>query len=235
MYPLFPLSTILPLIFLPFTLTTTLTLLLPAELHPLPPSTHATLLTTNFTLTAPLRRSNSFSFANVPSGDYLCEVYSRDYFFSPMRVDVDAEKGIEVWRTYRGNEWGNKGERMGGIGEKKDEEVRVEVKTQGEKGYYEGRGGFSPLTLLKSPMILIAIFGMGMMVGMPYLLDSMDPETRKEFEESQKSGPLAGVTAATNPMQNFDIAAWMAGSGKSEKSVSTGADEGGGGKARRRG
>ena len=64
---------------------------------------------------------------------------------------------------------------------------------------------------------------------------AVDPETRKEFEESQKSGPLAGVSAATNPMQNFDMAAWMAGSGKSEKSFTTGAEEGGGGKARRRG
>ncbi|MCJ1432129.1 hypothetical protein MMC27_001485 [Xylographa pallens] len=235
MHPLLPLSTILPLILLPFTLASTLTLLLPAGLNPLPPSTHATLLTTNLTLKAPLRRSNSFSFANVPPGDYLCEVYSRDYFFSPMRVDVDPKKRIEVWRTYRGNEWGNKGERMGGSVDGKEEEVRIEVKSQGEKGYYEGRGGFSPLTLLKNPMILIAIFGMAMMVGMPYLLESMDPEMRKEFEESQKSGPLAGVTAATNPMQNFDMAAWMAGSGKSEKSVSTGAEEGGGGKARRRG
>ena len=58
-----------------------------------------------------------------------------------MRVDVDAQKGIEVWRTYRGNEWGNKGERMGGSVDGKEEEVRIEVKTQGEKGYYEGRGG----------------------------------------------------------------------------------------------
>ncbi|MCJ1407817.1 hypothetical protein MMC19_001888 [Ptychographa xylographoides] len=79
------------------------------------------------------------------------------------------------------------------------------------------------MSYLKSPMILIAIAGMGMMVGMPYLLDSMDPETKKEFEEAQKSGPLAGVSsAAANPMQGFDMAAWMAGSGKS---ASSGADE----------
>ena len=141
MHPLLPLSAALPLVLLPFTLASTLTLLLPSGLNQLLPSTHATLLTTNLTLKAPLRRSNSFSFANVPPGDYLCEVYSRDYFFSPMRVDVDAEKGIEVWRTYRGNEWSNKGEKIGGSANGKEEDVRIEVKTQGEKGYYEGRGG----------------------------------------------------------------------------------------------
>lgn len=44
---------------------------------------------------------------------------------------------IEVWQTFRGNEWENKGERMGGgVGD-----VRVEARAAGEKGFYEGRGG----------------------------------------------------------------------------------------------
>jgi hypothetical protein len=30
----------------------------------------------------------------------------------------------------------------------------------------------NPMSLLKNPMILIAVVGVGMMVGMPYLLDS---------------------------------------------------------------
>lgn len=126
----------------------------------------------------------------------------------------------------------------------------------------------SPLTILKNPMILIAIVGMGMMIGMPYLMDSstflpsppyprsslpmlrmlkstcvriVDPEMRKEFEEQQKSSPLANVNVA-NPMAGFDIAAWMAGSGSGSGSGSktSGSEEGkgggggGGNKARKR-
>lgn len=62
---------------------------------------------------------------------------------------------------------------------------------------------------------------------------TVDPETRQEFEEAQKAGPLAGVTAAANPMQGFDMAAWMAGSGA--KQGSTAVEEGGGARNRKRG
>lgn len=39
---------------------------------------------------------------------------------------------------------------------------------------------------------------------------TVDEETKKEFEEAQKSNPLAGGDAAA-ALQNFDLAGWMAG------------------------
>lgn len=52
--------------------------------------------------------------------------------------------------------------------------------------------------------------------GMPYLMDNMDPETRAEFEEAQKSSPMAGLLAGGKggAAQNFDAAGWLAGQGK---------------------
>ena len=35
---------------------------------------------------------------------------------------------------------------------------------------------------------------------------------RAEFEAQQKKSPLSGGAAAANPLQSFDMAAWMAGS-----------------------
>ena len=51
----------------------------------------------------------------------------------------------------------------------------------------------------------------------------MDPELKAEFEERQKSSALGGPKPA-NPLQNFDAAAWLAGSSgsgskKSESAV----------------
>jgi len=64
-------------------------------------------------------------------------------------------------------------------------------------------------------MILIAGFSMLVVFGMPYLMDNMDPETRAEFEERQKSSPVSGLLAgqqgASSPLGNFDAAAWLAG------------------------
>jgi hypothetical protein len=59
-------------------------------------------------------------------------------------------------------------------------------------------------------MILIALFSLGLIVGMPYLLENMDPETKAEFEAMQKQqGGIASNPAAA--VQNFDLAGWMAG------------------------
>jgi hypothetical protein len=50
----------------------------------------------------------------------------------------------------------------------------------------------------------------------------VDPEVRAEFEERQKSSPLSGVLAGqqpgANPLQNFDPAAWLAGSSQKKDS-----------------
>ena len=131
--------------------------------------------------------------------------------------------------------------------------------------------------MLQNPMILIAIVGLVVVVGMPYLLDnstssfplsllhspfpfsanaspfstSVDPEMRAEFEEQQKKSILSGGASTGNPLQNFDMAAWMAGktSGASKESgeepaqiqpqaqnQKSGSGSGsGGGKGRRRG
>ncbi|CAG8951462.1 hypothetical protein HYFRA_00007378 [Hymenoscyphus fraxineus] len=192
----------------------------------LPASTHATLTTLSHTLTAPLRTDNTFDFRNVSSGSYLLDIHCRTHLFSPQRVDVhDAKVGeveVEVWGTFRGNEWGNKGPVV--------EVTRVEEggkivrffeggRLVGRKEPFVVRSGFSPLSLLKNPMILIAGLSLAIVFGMPYLMDNMDPEMRAEFEERQKSSPLNGGGAAPNPLQNFDAAAWLAGSGGSGSST----------------
>lgn len=50
-------------------------------------------------------------------------------------------------------------------------------------------------------------------------LPTVDPEMKKEWEESQKSNPMnslmgGGQQGAQSPMGNFDMAAFLAGSSK---------------------
>lgn len=52
---------------------------------------------------------------------------------------------------------------------------------------------------------------------------------KKEFEESQKSGPMAslmggGGSSAPNPMANFDMASYLSGAPSKDASVTTAAD-----------
>ena len=125
-----------------------------------------------------------------------------------MRVDVSlsssideagkvAEKRVDVWQTFRGNEWDNKGEKLGG-GTLVEGGVKVNIGVLGARDFYEARQGcqclsiqafgagsqitenlltsgiVSPLSLLKNPMILIGGLGMLLMFGMPKIMENSE-------------------------------------------------------------
>ncbi|KAF9633904.1 hypothetical protein BFW01_g4799 [Lasiodiplodia theobromae] len=179
---------------------------------------------------------------------YLLSVHGRDHLFENLRVDVEEavdyegkdgeeKKGaagkkvekVRAWQTFRGNEWANRGEKRG-ESSAKGGEMLAEVRVLGRKEYYQERSGFSPLAFLKNPMILMGVFSLALIVGMPYLMDNMDEETRAEFEEMQKSSPLAQNPAAQ--LQNFDLASFLAGKTNDQPQQSS---QGGGSGSKKRG
>jgi len=142
----------------------------------LPPSTHATLLGPNGQLRrALLTRSNTLSFPSLPVGAHLLNIHSRDYIFAPLRVDVlpsttaeGTAEIIEVHQTFRGNEWSNKGQKYGSAKDK----LVIAIPPTGKRDFYMSRGGFDLMSFFKNPMILIGIASMGLVFGMPYLMDN---------------------------------------------------------------
>jgi hypothetical protein len=259
-------------------LSTSLTLYLPAKPNPftLPPSTHATLSSLHHRHSAPLSSINTFVFHNITPGDsYLVDVYCPGHAYQPLRVDVGADGELKAWETFRGNDWGNKGEELGvreGGGGK-----GVELRALGAKTYFTERPKcqfdfreareleedtqadiditVSVFTILKNPMILMGLVTMVMFVGMPKLMENstasllplpsrhktnqkkltnpslfstVDPELKAEFEQHQREGPMNAIFGAASgqnqqqqsPLGNFDMAAYLAGSGKKEGSGS---------------
>ncbi|KAH8677448.1 hypothetical protein BX600DRAFT_449806 [Xylariales sp. PMI_506] len=218
--------------------TTSVVLTVPTSQHlanpgTLPPSTRATLTTLgSAAAAAPLSLANTFVFHNVTAGSYLADVHCATHGFAPLRVDVvavppgagsktDGALEVRVWETFRGNDWGNRGEEVrpsGGAG-------GFSVRCLGKKVFFQERGKFSVLTILKNPMILIGLVSMVIFLGMPKLIDNMDPEMRAEWEEQQKKGGpmgtlMGGAQAGGNPMGNFDMAAFLAGSGSKDEGAS---------------
>lgn len=140
--------------------TTTLTLALPPS-QPLLPNPNALPASTRATLTtlgknrasAPLSTTNTFVFHNVSRGSYLLDVHCPTLFFVPLRVDVtrevdgegDEDEGkvgggrvrVRAWETFRGNDWGNKGESVQVVGA--GEGVLMEARVTGRKGYFMER------------------------------------------------------------------------------------------------
>lgn len=124
-------------------LTASITLYLPPVPNPftLPASTHATLSTLGSAFSAPISALNTFVFQNVTPGSYLADIHCKTDGFRPLRIDVardaDGKETFQAWDTFRGNEWGNKGEALpvkdGSAG------WGVEAKSLGKKLYFVDR------------------------------------------------------------------------------------------------
>lgn len=191
-----------------------------------------------------------------------------------VATSAEGREYVGSWTTFRGREWGNKGEQRGsGEAVVKGEEAKVflQVLAEGGREYYASRQGcectlrdvemktidanlrvVSVMSMFSNPMILIAIFSLGLIVGMPYLLensmffhllycegraneDTVDPELREEFDAMQKNkGPVTNPAAA---LQNFDLAGWMAGtsSAPADEPVAAIEEKKSGGGSKRRG
>lgn len=166
---------------------------------------------------------------------------------------INGDAVIEgVWETYPGAAWSDKGPILGGkaaqgggasgsIGvnsassteREKEQVVRIEAKVLARRDFYEQRPGFNPLSLLMNPMVLLGAVALGITFGMPYLMDSIDPELKAEFEEQKKNSPLSGMHNAlqaaaggtpSGGSSTFDLASWMAGTPKNQPAVTSGAD-----------
>jgi O-acetylhomoserine/O-acetylserine sulfhydrylase len=122
-------------------------------------------------LSAPLSVSNEFVFRGVAPGSYLLDVHCATHAFAPMRVDVDVvdpdslgaspsggggkeddgrtQKNKKVllqvtaWETFRGNDWGNKGERAAALNVLG---TAFEVRCLGRKEYYMERSSCTSAT-----------------------------------------------------------------------------------------
>lgn len=190
-------------------------------------------------VSAPVTAIGQLVFANVTTGSYLAEVHCATHIFPPMRVDIAVDPSatgpapplfIAASETYRGNDWGNRGEALVRL-DSVDTAVQsgrpastyqsptfvVRPFSALPKAYYTERSSFSALSILRNPMILLAMVSMAIMFGMPYLIDNMDPEMRREFEEQQKSSPMSGLLGSAGggggaAKPSFDMAAYLAGS-----------------------
>jgi hypothetical protein len=178
---------------------------------------------------AVLRKGSYIEFSNITTvGSHLLDIYSRDYVFAPYRIDIAPPSSetsgpviIGAWETYRGTKWDDRGVPLVPA---PTERLEMSAKVLAAKNFYEERQGFNPMSLLKNPMILMGVVALAFTFGMPKLMENMDPEMRAEYEEMQKTSPVAGLTRAmggaasggsAGPAESFDLAGYLAGSSKS--------------------
>ena len=200
----------------------------------LPASTHAVLTSdSGEPIRAVLKKDNHFDFTDIPTtGSHLLDIYSRDYVFAPYRIDITPASDSShariagAWETFRGTKWEDRGVALVAA---PTEQLDMSAKVLSQKNFYDERQGFSPMSLLKNPMMLMGVVALAFTFGMPKLLENMDPEMKAEYEEMQKNSPVSGLTRAiqgggpaSSAAESFDLAGYLAGSSKS-----SGIDRGG--------
>lgn len=214
----------------------------------LPPSTHATVTSPDGTVVRSLlRKDNTIVFDGLDSvGSHLLNIYTKDYIFTSYRIDTtrgshtagktkDGDDSVLISfaaQLFPGTQWSDTGLNLvpsqpdasssTGQSTRPQSSLTIVPRVLAQKQFYETRPTFSPLSLLKNPMILMAIVALGFTFGMPKLMENMDPEMRAEYEEMQKKGPTAAIgramsgqpPASSTGGESFDLAGYLAGQKK---------------------
>jgi hypothetical protein len=138
------------------------------------PLTAADFQTTTLMLLSPnaapietfLQKSGQFKFSNVSVGSYVLHLQSITLTVeSDYRVVVLKDQ-VLVNKLFAGHDW------QQDVGPVVDYPITLEPITR--NNYIEERESFSPLKMLKSPMVLLMILSLGMVFLMPKLLDRLE-------------------------------------------------------------
>ncbi|KAJ8356252.1 hypothetical protein SKAU_G00190460 [Synaphobranchus kaupii] len=120
-----------------------------------------------------LRTDGSFAVNDVPSGSYVVEVVSPDYRFEPVRVDITSKGKM----------------RARAVNYIKTSEVMrlpypLQTRSTGPHSYFVKRETWGWTDFLMNPMVMMMVLPLLIIVLLPKVVNTNDPEMRKEMEQS---------------------------------------------------
>ncbi|MBN3326279.1 EMC7 protein, partial [Atractosteus spatula] len=120
-----------------------------------------------------LKIDGSFTVNDVPSGSYVVEIISPSYRFDPVRVDITS-KGKMRARVVNFI--------------KTSEVLRLpyplQMKSTGPHSYFMKRETWGWTDFLMNPMVMMMVLPLLIIVLLPKVVNTNDPEMRREMEQS---------------------------------------------------
>lgn len=158
--------------------------------------------------------TGDFLIPSVPPGTYLLSIISHDYTFDQVRIDVSNSTPSPEARPHV----------LGTPFSSPPSTVLLPypiVFVPRQKSlYFVPPESFNLVAMLSNPMMLMMVFGGGMMLAMPYLVKNLDPESLAEFKEQQAR--LAGMqNAVASGDLKSGLSALMAGPEEVQSTQST--------------
>ncbi|KAJ8393526.1 hypothetical protein AAFF_G00059990 [Aldrovandia affinis] len=120
-----------------------------------------------------LRTDGSFAVNDVPSGSYVVEVVSPVYRFETVRVDITSKgkmraRAVNYIKTSEVN-------RM---------PYPLQMRSSGPHSYFVKRETWGWTDFLMNPMVMMMVLPLLIIVLLPKVVNTNDPEMRKEMEQS---------------------------------------------------
>ncbi|XP_053737617.1 ER membrane protein complex subunit 7 [Synchiropus splendidus] len=120
-----------------------------------------------------LRTDGSFTVNDVPSGSYVVEIVTPTFRFEPVRVDITS-KGKMRARLVNYI--------------KPSEVIRqpypLQIRANGHHSYFMKRETWGWTDFLMNPMVMMMVLPLLIIVLLPKVVNTNDPEMRKEMEQS---------------------------------------------------
>ncbi|KIK71201.1 hypothetical protein GYMLUDRAFT_33341 [Collybiopsis luxurians FD-317 M1] len=172
---------------------------------------HSKVVLDNEDFSGGVLKNGSFLIPNVPSGTYLLSVISHDYLFDQLRVDV-TDSNVEV-RSY-----------IPGTPMNPSSPVilpyPIRLAARQKLNYFVPLESFDVMGMLKNPMILMMVFAGGLVLGMPYLMKNLDPESLEELKREQAKMSQAQSALTSGDFKSGFSALMAAASGQDQASSS---------------
>ncbi|XP_061098855.1 ER membrane protein complex subunit 7-like [Conger conger] len=120
-----------------------------------------------------LRTDGSFAVNDVPSGSYVVEVVSPGYRFEAVRVDITSKGKM----------------RARAVNYIKTSEVirlpyPLQMRSSGPHSYFVKRETWGWTDFLMNPMVMMMVLPLLIIVLLPKVVNTNDPDMRKEMEQS---------------------------------------------------
>ncbi|CAD7014678.1 ER membrane protein complex subunit 7 homolog [Ceratitis capitata] len=119
-----------------------------------------------------LRDDGTFIISNVPSGSYVLEVHNPDYYYEPIRVEINPKGKFRA-------------RKVNYVQPSQIVQVPYPLKMKAftRFKYFQTREQWKITDFLFSPMVLMMVLPLLVMLVLPKMIN--DPETKKEIENIQ--------------------------------------------------
>ncbi|KAJ6222520.1 hypothetical protein RDWZM_001065 [Blomia tropicalis] len=141
-----------------------------------------------------LKPDGSFEISNLAPGSYVVEVSNPDFFYEPIRVDINSKGKIRARKINYIQ-----------ATEVKQLTYPLKFKAKVPFKYFQIRETWKITDFIFNPMVLMMVLPLLFIMVLPKMMNANDPETQKELQNFQKMGDVGESLPELSEM----VANWL--------------------------